>query len=59
MIKVTLKNNESFDSLLRRFSAAVSADGILKEVKERSRYEKPSVKKRRLREQRKRELAVK
>jgi small subunit ribosomal protein S21 len=53
MIKVVLKNNESFDSLLRRFSAAVAQDGVLKELKERSVYEKPSIKKRKLALQRK------
>jgi small subunit ribosomal protein S21 len=53
MIKVTLRQNESFESLMRRFSASVAADGILKELKERARYEKPSIKKRRLKRQRK------
>jgi small subunit ribosomal protein S21 len=52
MIKVTLRQNESFESLMRRFSTSVAADGILKELKERARYEKPSVKKRRLMRQR-------
>lgn len=53
MIKVNLRQNESFESLMRRFSTSVAADGILKELKERARYEKPSVKKRRLKRQRK------
>ena len=35
MIKVNLRPNESFDSLLKRFSNAVAQDGILKELKER------------------------
>jgi ribosomal protein S21 len=56
MIKVTLKQNESFDSLLRRFSTAVATDGILKELKERATYEKPYIKKRRLQRQRKNSL---
>jgi small subunit ribosomal protein S21 len=47
MIKVTPRNHESFDSLLRRFNNAVSSDGILKKLKEKSVYEKPSIKKRR------------
>jgi len=47
MIKVTPKQNESFDSLVKRFNALVLQDGILKDLKERSFYEKPSVKKRR------------
>jgi len=53
MIKVTLRQNESFESLMRRFSTSVAADGILKELKERATYEKPSIKKRRLKRQRK------
>lgn len=53
MTKVTLRNNESFESLLRRFSNAVTQDGVLKELKERSVYEKPSIKKRKLALQRK------
>jgi ribosomal protein S21 len=46
MIKITLRKNETFDSMLRRFNNAVNSDGILKEVRERSAYLKPSVKKR-------------
>jgi small subunit ribosomal protein S21 len=49
MAKVIARPNESIDSLLKRFNSAVLADGVLKELKERSRYEKPSVKKRRKR----------
>ena len=49
MIKTVRRQNESIDSLLKRFNAAVTFDGVLKEQKERSRYEKPSVKKRRKR----------
>jgi|694.fasta_scaffold09838_24 small subunit ribosomal protein S21 len=46
MIKVTLRNNESLESLIRRFNSEVIKDGILKRVKEKSFYEKPSIKKR-------------
>lgn len=55
MIKVLAKENEPIDSLIRRFNAAVTADGIMKELKERSHYEKPSVKKRRIKKQRRME----
>jgi len=55
MIKATLRNNESFESLMRRFSNSVAQDGILKELKERSAYYKPSVKKRKLALQRKKQ----
>ncbi len=46
MPSVKLRHNENFDSLLKRFQAAVAQDGVLKELKERSYYVKPSVKKR-------------
>jgi small subunit ribosomal protein S21 len=49
MVKIVKRQNENIDSLLKRFNTAVTMDGILKESKERSRYEKPSVKKRRKR----------
>jgi small subunit ribosomal protein S21 len=55
MIKVQARDGEPFDALLRRFNNAVTADGILKELKERSHYEKPSVKKRRIQKQRREE----
>jgi small subunit ribosomal protein S21 len=47
MIKTIRRQNESIDSLLKRFNTAVTVEGVLKELRERSRYEKPSVKKRR------------
>lgn len=46
MASVKLRQNESFDSLLKRFQTAVAQDGVLKELKERAHYVKPSVKKR-------------
>ncbi len=52
MIKIEVREGESIDSAIRRFNAAVLSDGILKEIKERSYFEKPSVKKRRIRKQR-------
>ena len=38
--------NESFEAMLRRFKKDVEHDGILKEVRERKHYEKPSERKR-------------
>ena len=32
-IKVTLRENETFDDLIRRFKTAVKKDGILDDVK--------------------------
>lgn len=56
MIRVTAKPNEKIDDLLKRFNGLVAADGILKDLKEHSHYEKPSVKKRRKRLERRNEL---
>ena len=36
-------DNESFESLLRRFKRAVDKDGIIQEVRNRERFEKPSI----------------
>lgn len=56
MITIQVKEGESIDSAIRRFNQAVTNDGILKTLKERSHYEKPSVKKRRKRKQRQQDL---
>ena len=40
-------NNESFESLLRRFNRRVQQDGILSETRRREFYEKPSIKRKR------------
>jgi len=39
--------DESFESLLRRFTKKVQQDGILAEVRRREHYEKPSIKRKR------------
>lgn len=44
MAQVTLSENESFESLLRRFNKRVQQDGILAEIRRRGAYEKPSMK---------------
>ena len=56
MIVIHVKVGESIDSAIRRFNQAVTSDGLLKELKERAYYEKPSVKKRRKRKQRAQEM---
>ena len=48
MITVTVREDESIDSALSRFNKVCAKAGIIKEVRERSYYEKPSEKKRRL-----------
>ena len=39
--------NESFESLLKRFNKRVQQDGILSEVRHREYFEKPSLKRKR------------
>lgn len=47
MSNVVAGENESFESLLRRFNKRVQQEGILSEVRRREYYEKPSVKRKR------------
>ena len=44
---VEAKKNETVDSMLRRFKKNVKMSGLMKDIKDRSFYEKPSVTKRR------------
>ncbi|MQG21498.1 MAG: 30S ribosomal protein S21 [SAR202 cluster bacterium] len=44
MSEVFLSDDESFDSLLRRFNKKVQQNGILSEARRREHFEKPSVK---------------
>jgi len=44
---VAVGDNESFESLLKRFNKRVQQAGILAEVRRREHYEKPSVKRKR------------
>lgn len=45
MIEIKLKRNENIDRALKRLKRIMDKDGILRELKERNYYEKPSVKK--------------
>ena len=47
MAGVVSGENESFESLLKRFNRRVQQSGILSEVRRREYYEKPSVKRKR------------
>ena len=47
MAEVTAGQDETFDSLLKRFNRKVQQDGILAELRRREHYEKPSVKRKR------------
>ena len=44
LAEVILTENESFESLLRRFNKKVQADGILAEARRRRHFESPSAK---------------
>ena len=47
MAEVRVEQNESFESLLKRFNRKVQQDGILSETRRREFYEKPSIKRKR------------
>ena len=47
MSDVVAGDNESFESLLKRFSKKVQQAGILSEARRREHYEKPSDKRKR------------
>ncbi|MBU0547583.1 MAG: 30S ribosomal protein S21 [Candidatus Omnitrophica bacterium] len=46
MSQIEVKKDESFESALRRFKKKIEQDGILREVRDRKHYEKPSERKR-------------
>ncbi|MEK6714498.1 MAG: 30S ribosomal protein S21 [Candidatus Omnitrophota bacterium] len=46
MSQIEVRKDESFESALRRFKRQIEKDGILREVRERKHYEKPSERKR-------------
>jgi small subunit ribosomal protein S21 len=47
MPTVRVKDNEPFDMALRRFKRACEKDNIMKDVKEKESYEKPTAKRKR------------
>ena len=47
MPRVEVKSNEPIERALRRFKRKMEREGILKEIKARKHYEKPSERKRR------------
>jgi small subunit ribosomal protein S21 len=54
---VVAGDNESFESLLRRFNKRVQQEGILSEIRRREYYEKPSIKRKRKRASKRRKSA--
>ena len=57
MAEVRVQNEESFDSLLRRFNKKVQQYGILSELRRQEHYEKPSIKRKRKKAAKKRSVA--
>jgi|TARA_Y100000590_G_C15174113_1_gene808581 small subunit ribosomal protein S21 len=51
MIEINVRDNESLEKALRRFKKKWERSGVLKDVKRKSFYEKPSVTKRIARKQ--------
>ena len=47
MPKVELKPNEPIERAIRRLKKKIEREGILKQIRARKHYEKPSIKKRR------------
>ena len=47
MSRVEVKSNEPLERALRRFKRKIEKEGILKQIKARKHYEKPSERKRR------------
>ena len=61
MIKIKSKQNEPFEKLFRRFKRAVEKEGIMREMKKRRHYLKPSERKKEKRKaaaKRRRKLAI-
>ena len=54
MSQVEVKKDESFESALRRFKKKIEQEGILREVRDRKHYEKPSERRRKKAKERKR-----
>ncbi len=46
MSEVEVRKDESFESALRRFKKKIEQEGILREVRDRKHYEKPSERRR-------------
>jgi len=47
MTEIVIREHESFEGALKRFTRKVQQDGILSEAKRRQHYESPSMKRKR------------
>ena len=57
MAEVKAGENENFESLLKRFNKKVQQTGVLSELRRRKYYEKPSVRRKRKKEAKRRSAA--
>ena len=57
MAEVKAGENESFESLLKRFNKKVQQTGVLSELRRRKHYESPSVRRKRKKEAKRRSVA--
>ena len=57
MAEVKAGENENFESLLKRFNKKVQQTGVLSELRRRKYYEKPSVRRKRKKEAKRRSVA--
>jgi len=46
MSRIEIRKDESFEGALRRFKRKIEQEGILRELRDRKHYEKPSERKR-------------
>ena len=51
MIGVIVKSNEPFERALKRFTKSCEKNGIISDVKKRQRFEKPTTKRKRMKEE--------
>lgn len=58
MTKIKVRNMESLESALKRFNREVVKAGILKELRDREHYQKPSELKRKLQKERVRKYTL-
>lgn len=57
MTEIVAGENESFESLLKRFNKMVQQTGVLSELRRREHYEKPSVRRKRKKAAKRRSVA--
>lgn len=57
MAEVKAGANENFENLLKRFNKKVQQTGVLSELRRRKYYEKPSVRRKRKKEAKRRSVA--